>query len=92
MAAVRVPVTQHPRGVGFEPIAYRPAHEHTAEWLVARRDALGESDQVGDDTKVLGAEPRAEAPEAADDLVEDQERASGVASGAQPFEIAGWRR
>ena len=55
-------------------------------------DALGEGDHVGHDAVALGGEGVAEAAEAGDDLVEDQQDAVLVADRAQPLQIALGRR
>ena len=65
-------------------VADRGADEHAAERLVAGRDALGEGDQVGHHAVVLGRRTSAEPAEAADDLVEDEERAGGIAQPRRP--------
>ncbi|MEA3078410.1 MAG: hypothetical protein QOF60_3318 [Actinomycetota bacterium] len=92
VAAVGVPVAQHERGVGLERRPHGSADEHAPDREVARAHALGEGDEVGAHAVDLGAEPRAQPPEAADDLVEDQEGAGGVAALAQPGEVAVGRR
>ena len=58
----------------------------------ARGDALGEGDHVGHDAVALGGEGIAQAAEAGDHLVEDQQDAVLVADRAQPLEIALGRR
>ena len=58
----------------------------------ARGDALGEGQDVGRDAEALGGEGMAEAAEAGDDLVEDQQDAVLVADLAQALEIALGRR
>ena len=68
------------------------AHDHAAHRHRAGGHALGEGDHVGHDAVALGGERRAEAPEAGDDLVEDQQDAVFVADLAQALEIALGRR
>ncbi len=51
------------------------AHHHARHRHRAVGDALGEGDHVGDDAVALGGEGVAEAAEAGDDLVEDQQDA-----------------
>ncbi len=68
------------------------AHEHAAHRHGRVGDALGDGHQVGDHAELLGGEAGAEAAEAGDDLVEDQQDAVLVADLAQPLEIALGRR
>ena len=65
---------------------------HAAHRHRAGGDALGEGDHVGHDAVAFGGEGVAEAAEAGDDLVEDQQDAVLVADRAQPLEIALRRR
>ena len=88
VARVRVAVPEEEPGVGFKGLPDCPADDHAADLLVARRDRLGEGDQVGYDVEVLGGEPRAEAAEAGDHLVEHQQRPVTVAQGAGLAEVA----
>ena len=64
------------------------AHQHAAHRDRARRHALGEGDHVRHDPITLRREGVAEAPEAGDDLVEDQQDAMLVADLAQALQIA----
>ena len=58
-------------------------HEHRAHRDDAVGDALGGGHDVGRDAEIVGGERRAEAAEAGDDLVEDQQDAVLVADLAQ---------
>ena len=51
-------------------------------------EALGGADDVGHHAEILGREAGAEAAEAGDDLVEDQQDAVLVADLAQPLQVA----
>ena len=68
------------------------ARDHAAHRHGAGGDALGEAEQVGDHAIALGGKGVAEAAEAGDDLVEDQQNAVTVADGAQPLQITFGRR
>ena len=92
MAAVGVAVAQDQLGVGLERPTHGRTDEHATQRLVPRRHALGERDQVGAHVVALGAPPLAQPAEAADDLVEDEERAVLVGLVAQPLEVAVDRR
>jgi hypothetical protein len=82
-------VPQHVGGVGLEHLAHPWADDDAAERLVARRHRLGECDEVGRDAVVGRGEPRAEAAEAGDDLVEHEQSAVRVAQRPQPGEVVG---
>ncbi len=71
---------------------HRGADEYSAEGLVAAGHGLREGHEVGPDAEVLGTEPAAQPTEPGDHLVEDQERAVGVAQVPQAREIPGTRR
>ena len=85
-------VAQEEVGVGLERGTRRGPDEHAAERLVAGGDRLGEGHQVGPHAVVLRGEPRAEAAEAGDDLVEDQVRAVLVAQPAELLQVLIGRR
>ncbi len=94
MAGIGVAVEQLDR-------VLRPLHERVVDVLAhddaahrhrAGSDALGEGDHVGDDAVALGGEGEAEAAEAGDDFVEDQQDAVLVADRAQLLQIALRRR
>ncbi len=72
-------------GPAHEGVVDALAHQHAAHRHRARRDALGKRDHVGDDAIALGGEGIAEAAEAGDHLVEDQQDAVLVADRAQPL-------
>ena len=89
-AADRVDVVRQPAGerpVG-EDVRDRAAHHDRAERQVGRRQALRHRQQVGHDVPVVDREPAAGAPEAAHDLVGDQEDAVAVADLADALEVA----
>ena len=74
MARVRVAVAQELRSaLPPERLGDAAARDDGAERYVAGRDALRDRDQVRTDAEALAAEPLAEAPEARDHLVGDQQ-------------------
>jgi hypothetical protein len=77
------------RHVGVEDARMR---QHRAHRHRAVGDALGQSHEVGHDARPLRGEGRAQAAEAGDDLVEDQQDAVPVADLAQARQIALRRR
>ena len=94
MAGIGVAVEQldHVLGALHEGVVEALAHQHAAHRHGAGIHALGEGDHVGNDAVALGGEGGAEAAEAGDDLVEDQQDAVLVADLAQALEIALRRR
>ena len=66
----------------------RALAEHRAHRQRAVGEALGGGDEVGHHAEIVGGEGRAEAAEAGDDLVEDQQDAVLVADRAQALEVA----
>ena len=94
MAGIGVAVEQldHVLGPVHEGIVEALAHQHAAHGHGAGIHALGEGDHVRDDAVALGGEGGAEAAEAGDDLVEDEQDAVLVADLAQALEIALRRR
>src|SRR5947199_5059049 len=81
-------VGEGPGGGLEEGRGQRFADDDPAQGRVARRRALREGDEVRDDTQHAAAEPVAEAPKRADDLVGDQEDAVPVADLAQRAPVA----
>ena len=90
MAAERVTV-QEDRALGEERLGQAVGHEHAAQGGVARRDALGERDDVGGVAVALRAVPVAQPAEGADHLVGHQQHPVAVADLAHPGEVAGRR-
>src|SRR6185503_8592961 len=76
VAGVRAALQERRRGLGPERLAYALGRDHRAERHVARRDPLRARDHVGREPVLLAAEPGAEAPEAGDHLVRDQQHAA----------------
>ena len=75
-------------GPGHEGVVDRALHEDGAHRHDAVGDALRGHHDVGHDAEVVRREGRAEATEAGDDLVEDQQDAVLVADVAQALQIA----
>jgi hypothetical protein len=65
--------------------------DHAAERRRTVAHRLGEDDHVRHHAEGLRREHRAQAAEAGDDLVEDQQQAMPVADRAQAFEVTPWR-
>ena len=77
---------------GHELFVDAPVHNRAAHRHGAGGDTLGKGDDVGRDTETLRREPGAQAAEAGDHFVEDQQDAVLFGDGAEFFEIALWRR
>ena len=94
MRRIGVAVEQLDRALraGHQRVVDLAAGEHRAAGNGAVGDALGGRHQVGRDAEIIGRERRAEAAEAGDDLVEDQQDAVLVAEFAQALQIALRRR
>ena len=71
-----------------QPVEHVLAHEHAAHRHGRVGNALGHRHQIGDHAEFLGSKAGAEAAEAGDDLVEDQQDAVLVADLAQALQIA----
>ena len=71
---------------------HAPVDDHAAERQVAAGHALGEDDHVGHDVPALDAEPGAEAAEAADHRVDDEQHAVRAAELGDALEVALRRR
>jgi hypothetical protein len=87
MRGVRVGVDVFLDGVLGEGVGEPPAGDAGRERHVARGDALGHREQVGDHAVVLAGEPPPGPAEAGDDLVGDHQHVQLVAEaahGAQP--------
>ena len=82
----------HVIGAVHELVVDALAHQAAAHRHGARGDALGEGQDIRRDTEALRGEGMAQAPEAGDDLVENQQDAVLVADLAEPLEIALGRR
>ena len=92
VAGVREAVAKEEVGVTLERSPGRGPDEHAAQRLIARRDRLGKSDQIGANAVVMSGEPRAQAAVAGDDLVEDQICAVLVAQAAHLLQVLlAWR-
>ena len=87
VSRVRVAGSKQEAGL-FELLADGPGHDDAGQREVARRDALGEGDQVGGDAEGLGAEPFAGPTEAADHLIEDEQCPVVVTQATQALEVA----
>ena len=81
--------------------AFRALHEgvvneFTGEYGSHRdtavREPLGRGDEIGHHVEFLRAERRAQAPEAGDDLIEDEENAVLVADFTQSLEVTQRRK
>ena len=64
------------------------AHDHGSEGHGAAADALGQGHDVGHHVPVLAGEPAPGAPEAGEDLVEDEQDAVAVADLPDRGEVA----
>ena len=83
MAAEGEAVTERAAG-GEQRLGHPVGHEHGPHRRVGGRQSLGHRGQIGHDALALDPEPLAEAAEAADDLVGDQQRAVFVGQLSQP--------
>src|SRR4029078_4274780 len=94
MRRIRVAVEEldHVLGPAHEGFLNSLAHDHAAHRHRAVGDALRKGDDIGNDAVALGREWEAEAAEAVDDLVQDQQNSVFVADRAQPLEITFRRR
>ena len=78
MRVVRETAREHVR---VEVLRDALVHDHRADRRVARREPLGDRDHVRRDAPVLEAERRADAAEAREHLVSDEQRALWVEKG-----------
>ena len=86
MPGVREPAGEE---AAAHPVDELLADDHRAERHIPGVDALRDRDDVRDDVPVLAGEPRARAPEAGHDLVEDQQDPVPVADLAHGLQVAG---
>src|SRR5919197_2135571 len=89
MARIRKPAREE---LVANPLTQLRADDHRSEGDVARVDALGDGDDVGDDVPVLTGEPATGPPEAGHDLVENEQDAVPVADLADRLQVAVRRR
>src|SRR3990172_13408032 len=92
MAAEGDPVREGGLRAAHERLDRPLARRDASGWGEGGRAPLGEHDHVGLDLVARRAEPLADAPEAADDLVGDEEDAVCVADVPDALEVTGRRR
>src|SRR5262249_59047530 len=73
VARVRVAVSEHAGVAAPERLLHTLPDDDAAERHIARRDSLGEREEIGLDAVVLRPEPLAEAAETGDHLVEHEQ-------------------